>query len=70
MYLQKKCYERILDAKVLANQQDTDLLMLINEVNKMRLKKHRPQDHNEQQNTLTNEQLDYLTNPQATDCNP
>jgi DNA primase len=66
----KKCYERIMDAKVLANQQDIDLLMLINEVNKMRLKKHRPQDHNEQHTALTNEQLDYLTNPAGNRLQP
>jgi len=59
----KKCYERIMDAKVLANQQDIDQQMLINEVNKMRLKKHRLQEHNKQQNALTNEQIEYLTGP-------
>ncbi|MBK9462896.1 MAG: DNA primase [Sphingobacteriales bacterium] len=47
-----------------------DQQLLINEVNKMRLKKHRPQDHNEQQNTLTNEQLDYLTNPAGNRLQP
>lgn len=40
-----------------------DQQLLINEVNKMRLKKHRPHpnEQREHQDTLTNEQIDYLT---------